>query len=48
MLAAAPEQWGGWYWAHCPHPTCYWVHRAETLLNAQAALSNHRAEAHRD
>ena len=38
MVGNAPDNWGG----------CYWVHRAETLLNAQAALSHHQAEKHRD
>lgn len=47
LTAQAPDQWGGWYWAHCPHPECNWVHRAATLLDAKAALSHHRAEAHR-
>lgn len=47
LTAQAPDQWGGWYWAYCPHPECNWVHRAATLLDAQAALSHHRAETHR-
>lgn len=47
LTAQAPDQWGGWYWAHCPHSDCYWVYRAPALLDAQAALSHHQAEAHR-
>ena len=48
LIGQSPEKWGGWYWAHCPHPDCYWLHLSESYTDVKKALSKHRAETHRD
>lgn len=45
-IAQAPDHYGGAWWAICEH--CTWASTHHTLLDAQAALSHHQAEAHRD